>query len=31
MNVSQAIEKRRAMKGFDASHQLPDTEFDRLM
>lgn len=31
MDISQAIEKRRAVKGFDASHQMPDAEFDRLM
>lgn len=31
MEVSQAIEKRRAVKGFDAAHQMPDAEFDRLM
>lgn len=31
MDISQGIEKRRAVKSFDASHQMPDAEFDRLM
>lgn len=31
MKVSQAVEKRRAVKGFDADHEMPDAEFGRLM
>lgn len=31
MEVSQAIKKRRAVKAFDANHQMSDAEFARLM
>ena len=31
MNVSQAIETRRAIKAFDANHQMNEVEIDRLI
>ncbi len=31
MNVSTAIEQRRAIKGFDPDHRLSESEIDRLM
>lgn len=31
MNVSTAIEQRRAVKAFDPDHRLSETEIDRLM
>lgn len=31
MEVSQAIEKRRAVKAFDANHQMSEADFTRLM
>lgn len=31
MNVSLAIEQRRAIKAFDAGHRMRDTEINRLM
>jgi nitroreductase len=31
MKVSEAIEARRAVKGYDANHRISDTEVERLM
>jgi nitroreductase len=31
MNVSQAIESRRAVKHFDATHDMPEADFKQLM
>ena len=31
MNVSHAIEARRAIKSYDATHQMSDAEIERLM
>ncbi len=31
MNISSAIETRRAVKGFDPQHQMTDAEVERLM
>ncbi len=31
MNVSEAIESRRAVKAFDATHRMSQTEIDRLL
>lgn len=31
MKVSEALEKRRAIKNFDASHEMPAAEFKKMM